>query len=137
MSLGLFWVQERSIGVDAVDIYINDNFLKFIEKAYLPLQSKGKFKKQDIYKRSLHYAAIGNCIHLLQYLLQTEPKIDTRDMHGRTPLSWAAEYCIDRADTLWLVCGKQFGGCLPGELEGDAVYRRATLGESTANYSGV
>ena len=75
------------------EVYSNDNHLKYIQKVYLSLQSKGKFKKRDIYKRSLlHYAAMGNCIHLLQYLLQTEPKIDTRDMHGRTPLSWAAEY---------------------------------------------
>lgn len=74
------------------EIYLRDNFLKFVEKAYLSLQSKGNFKKQDIYKRSLHYAAMGNCTNLLQYLLQTEQKIDIRDMHRRTPLSWAAEY---------------------------------------------
>ena len=75
------------------EIYLSDDFLKFVEKAYLSLQSKGNFKKRDIYKRSLlHYAAMGNCTQLLQYLLQTEQKIDTRDMYGRTPLSWAAEY---------------------------------------------
>ena len=75
------------------EIYLSDDFLKFVEKAYLSLQSKGKFKKRDTYKKSLlHYAAMGNCTSLLQYLLQIEQKIDTRDMHGRTPLSWAAEY---------------------------------------------
>ena len=75
------------------EIYLHDKSLNFVEKAYLSLRKKGKFEKRDIYKRSLlHYAAIGDCTQLLQYLLQAEQKIDIRDMYGRTPLSWAAEY---------------------------------------------
>ena len=44
----------------------------------------------------LHYTATGNGAQILQYLLQTEQKIDTRNMYGRTPLSWAAEYGLER-----------------------------------------
>lgn len=57
---------------DIWEIYLSDNFLKFVEKAFLSLHLKGKFKKQDNYKRSLlYYTAMGNCTQLLYYLLQT------------------------------------------------------------------
>ena len=73
-----------------MEIRPNDDHLNFVEEAHLSLQSRGKFKRRDLFGRSLlHYAAIGDCTHLL---LQAEPKIDSRDMHGRTPFSWAAEY---------------------------------------------
>lgn len=75
------------------EIYLNDDLLTFVEKAYLLVESGAKFDRRDPFKRSLlHYAAMGNCANLLLYLLQTEPNIDSRDMYGRTPLSWAAEY---------------------------------------------
>ncbi|CAL5871617.1 uncharacterized protein PFLUO_LOCUS5870 [Penicillium psychrofluorescens] len=75
------------------EIRLHEDLLKFVEEAYLSLQSSGKFKRRDRFKRSLlHYAAMGDCTNLLLYLLQAKPKIDSRDRHGRTPLSWAAEY---------------------------------------------
>jgi ankyrin repeat protein len=75
------------------EICLHKDLLKFVEEAHLSLQSSEKFKRRDRYKRSLlHYAAMGNCIHLLRYLLQSDPKIDSRDRQGRTPLSLAAEY---------------------------------------------
>ena len=74
-------------------ISLNAGLVAFVEKAHSSLQSGGRFKKRDCYKRSLfHYAAMGNCTNLLLYLLQSKPNVDSRDQWGRTPLSWAAEY---------------------------------------------
>jgi hypothetical protein len=74
-------------------IRLDGEVLAFVEKAHSSFQSRGGFKGRDCFKRSLlHYAAMGECIDLLLFLLQTEPKIDSRDRWGRTPLSWAAEY---------------------------------------------
>lgn len=75
------------------EIRLQNEALAFLEKAHSSFQSRGDFKGRDCFKRSLlHYAAMGECIDLLLYLLQTEPKIDSRDRWGRTPISWAAEY---------------------------------------------
>jgi FOG: Ankyrin repeat len=75
------------------EIILNKELVTFVEKAYSSLQSRRGLKRRDCFKRSLlHYAAMGDCTNLLLYLLQSEPKIDSRDMHGWTPLSWAAEY---------------------------------------------
>ncbi|KAI3054482.1 hypothetical protein CBS147353_11424 [Aspergillus niger] len=69
------------------------NALKFLEKARTSLESPQTLKRRDTFRKSLlHYAAMGNCTHLLLYLLQNNLNIDSRDMHGRTPLSWAAEH---------------------------------------------
>ncbi|CAP87142.1 putative ankyrin repeat protein [Penicillium chrysogenum] len=74
-------------------IYLNAKLVAFVENAHSSLQSRGRFKQRDCYKRSLlHYAAMGNCTNLLLYLLQSKPDIDSRDQWGRTALSWAAEY---------------------------------------------
>ena len=61
----------------------------------------------------LHCTAMGNGAQLLQYLLQTEQKIDTRNMYGRTPLSWAAEYGLERRvniDTINFEVGTPLAG---------------------------
>jgi ankyrin repeat protein len=75
------------------EISLNAKLVAFVDKAQSSLQSRGRFKQRDCYKRSLlHYAAMGNCTTLLQHLLHRKPNIDSRDQWGRTPLSWAAEY---------------------------------------------
>ncbi|CAP87027.1 Pc24g01190 [Penicillium rubens Wisconsin 54-1255] len=74
-------------------IYLDAKLVAFVEKAHSSLQSRGRFKQRDCYKRSLlHYAAMGNCTNLLLYLLQSKPDVDSRDQWGRTALSWAAQY---------------------------------------------
>lgn len=74
-------------------ISLNAKLMAFVDKAQSSLQSRGRFKQRDCYKRSLlHYAAMGNCTTLLQHVLHSKPNIDSRDQWGRTPLSWAAEY---------------------------------------------
>lgn len=35
---------------------------------------------------------MGDCTNLLHYLLQNELEIDSRDIYGRTPLSYATEH---------------------------------------------
>ena len=78
---------------DVRAISLNAKRVAFVEKAHSSLQSRGRFKQRDCYKRSLlHYAAMGNCTNLLLYLLQSKPDVDSRDQWGRTALSWAAEY---------------------------------------------
>lgn len=75
------------------EISLNEDLVMFVEKSYSSLQSRRGLKRRDYFKRSLlHYAAMGDCTNLLYYLLQSRPEIDSRDMWGRTPLSWAAEY---------------------------------------------
>ncbi|KAJ5569100.1 hypothetical protein N7450_011586 [Penicillium hetheringtonii] len=72
----------------------NPDLVAFVEKARLSLGAQKQFKKLDCYKRSLlHYAAMGNCTILLSRLLESEPDVEPRDHSGRTPLSWAIEYC--------------------------------------------
>jgi ankyrin repeat protein len=78
-----------------MEILLNEDLVRFVEKACSSLQSRRGLKRRDCYKRSLlHYAAMGNCTNLLLYILQTERNnvIESRDMWGRTPLSWAAQY---------------------------------------------
>ncbi|KAJ5378309.1 uncharacterized protein N7496_005718 [Penicillium cataractarum] len=78
---------------DIREISLNNDLVTFVEESYASLQSRGIPVQLDRFKRSLlHYAAMGDCINLLLYLLHSEPEIDSRDQWGRTPLSWAAEY---------------------------------------------
>ncbi|CAI7619551.1 unnamed protein product [Penicillium pancosmium] len=75
------------------EISRNQEITAFVEEAQSSLESKGSFEGVDCYERSLlHYAAMGNCLDLLLFLLQSNPNIDSRDHWGRTPLSWADEY---------------------------------------------
>ncbi|KAJ5460971.1 uncharacterized protein N7458_002549 [Penicillium daleae] len=75
------------------EISLNKDLVSFVEQSYASLQSRRALKRRDPFKRSLlHYAAMGDSINLLHYLLQSELDVDSRDMYGRTPLSWAAEY---------------------------------------------
>lgn len=70
------------------EICLNENLLTFVRKAHLTLELGGKFKRRDLFKRSLlYYATIGNYTDLLLYLLQSEANIDSCDIYGRTPLS--------------------------------------------------
>ncbi|KAJ5240504.1 uncharacterized protein N7469_002095 [Penicillium citrinum] len=72
----------------------NPDLVAFVEKARLSLRAQEQFKRLDCCKRSLlHYAAIGNCTTLLLHLLESKPDVEPRDQWGRTPLSWAIEYC--------------------------------------------
>jgi ankyrin repeat protein len=84
------------------EITLNADLLAFVQKAHASIQLRGHFEERDCHKRSLlHYAAIGNCINLLQRLLEEKPYVDSRDHSGRTPFSWAAEYgSLDVAEIL-------------------------------------
>ena len=85
-SIGISPEFDRLKRVD--EIYLNDELLTFVGKAYLTLESEGKFKRRDLFKRSLiYYAAIGNCTDILLYLLQSKANISSCDMHGPTTLS--------------------------------------------------
>lgn len=81
----------------------NPDLVAFVEKARLSLRAQEKFKRLDCHKRSLlHYAAMGNCTRLLSYLLESKPDVEPRDQWGRTPLSWAIEYCsLEVAKFYW------------------------------------
>jgi hypothetical protein len=71
----------------------NKEIKAFVQKAHWSLESGGSFMELDCCGRSLlHYAAMGDCINLLLFLLESNPNVDPRDHGGRTPLSWAAEY---------------------------------------------
>jgi ankyrin repeat protein len=75
------------------EISLNEDLVVFVEKSYSLLQSRRALERRDHFKRSLlHYAAMGDCTNLPRYLRQNEPKIDSRSMYGRTPLSYAAEH---------------------------------------------
>lgn len=68
---------------DVRAISLNAKLVAFVEKAHSALQSRGRFKQRDCYKRSLlHYAAMGNCTNLLQHLLQSKPDVDSRASGG-------------------------------------------------------
>jgi hypothetical protein len=66
-----------------IEILLNEDLVRFVEKAYSSLQSRRGLKRRDCYKRSLlHYATIGNCINLLLYIPQTKRNnvIKSRDI---------------------------------------------------------
>ncbi|CAG8189988.1 unnamed protein product [Penicillium nalgiovense] len=84
------------------EISLNAKLVAFVEKAHQSLQSRGRFKQRDCYKRSLlHYAAMGNLgwtplswaaeygsLAVVKSLLEQGANINASDYEGGTPLAW-------------------------------------------------
>ncbi|KAJ5940473.1 hypothetical protein N7516_000641 [Penicillium verrucosum] len=90
------------------EICFDEDVMAFLHDAQATLKYQGIYNKRGPSKRSLiHYAAMGDCVELLRYLLQDGTAQDDLDQNKRTPLSWAAQYSALRAVKILLDNGAE------------------------------
>jgi hypothetical protein len=90
------------------EIRSDEEVMAFLQDAQSTLEYKRLCNPRGPFKRSLiHYAAMGDCLELLLYLLQDGTAKDDLDQNQRTPLSWAAQYGSLRAVKLLLDNGAE------------------------------
>ncbi|KAJ5938338.1 Ankyrin repeat protein [Penicillium verhagenii] len=95
---------ERLMAIQEIEL--DPEALIFLEKASASLGSKNILSLRGPMDRSLlHYAAMGDCVELMRYLLLNHAAVDERDRNKRTPLSWAAESASLNATKLLLLNG--------------------------------
>lgn len=77
---------------------LNNDISIYLDETHSKIQLRGIYNPRGPYKRSLaHFAAMGDCVTLLERLLDLGTPVDDLDQNKRTPLSWAAEYGSLRA----------------------------------------